>query len=365
MKIILIVGTRPNFMKIAPIWQALIQHSDVFQPILVHTEQHYDDKMSQVFLKELKLPKPDYLLGVGSGSPAAQMAKIMASFEGVLLKEEPDMVLVVGDVTSTVACAMSAALYNIPVAHVEAGLRSRDRSMPEEINRLMTDPISDLLLTPSEDASENLRQEGIEEKRIHFVGNVMIDSLRLLESRADTSPILNGLGVTPGEYVFVTMHRASNVDDKNTLSGLLDALSQVQEYTRMVWPIHPRARKMIEQFGLGDVLANMSNTKMVDPIGYIDCLKLQKDAKFVLTDSGGLQEETTAFGVPCLTMRENTERPVTIEQGTNTLVGISPKRIVVEARAVVDGTYKTGCVPKLWDGKAAERIALVLKTYLS
>jgi UDP-N-acetylglucosamine 2-epimerase (non-hydrolysing) len=361
-KIILVVGARPNFMKIAPIWRACEKRGDVFDPVLVHTEQHYDDKMSQIFFDDLELPKPHYQLGVGSGSQAVQTARVMMAFEPVVIDEAADLVVVVGDVNSTVACAMVAKKLNVKVAHVEAGLRSRDRSMPEEINRLMTDVISDLLLTPSRDADENLRQEGVAEDRIHFVGNVMIDSLRFLESKADASSILDQAVVDAGEYALVTLHRPSNVDDRETFLGILRALDHVQKQVPIVWPLHPRTAKMIDQLELREMLAHMENVKLIDPVGYLDALKLQKCAKLVLTDSGGLQEETTAFGVPCLTMRENTERPVTINEGTNTLVGVSPERIIEVANQVFDGGYdKTGRIPEGWDGQAAERMVGVFE----
>jgi len=343
-------------MKIAPIWRACEKRGDVFDPVLVHTEQHYDDKMSQVFFDDLGLPKPHYQLGVGSGSQAVQTAKVMLAFEPVVIEEAADLVVVVGDVNSTVACAMVAAKRNVRVAHVEAGLRSRDRSMPEEINRLMTDAISDLLLTPSRDADENLRQEGVTEDRIYFVGNVMIDSLRFLESKADRSPILGSSGVEAGKYALLTLHRPSNVDDRETFLGILRALDHVQKQIPIIWPLHPRTAKMIDQLALGEKISQMEHVKMIDPVGYLDALKLQKCAKLVLTDSGGLQEETTAFGVPCLTLRENTERPVTISEGTNTLVGVSPERIIEVADQVLAGQYKAGRIPEGWDGQAAERV---------
>ena len=360
MKIILVVGARPNFMKIAPIWRACKKQDDLFDPVLVHTEQHYDDKMSQVFFNDLGLPKPHYQLGVGSGSQAVQTAMVMTAFEPVVLNESPDLVVVVGDVNSTVACAMVAAKLNVKVAHVEAGLRSYDRSMPEEINRLITDAISDVLLTPSRDADENLRQEGVNEARIHFVGNVMIDSLRFLESKADNSSILDQAVIEAGKYAFVTLHRPSNVDDRETFLEILRALDHVQKQISIVWPLHPRTAKMIDQLALRDVVARMENVKLIDPVGYLDALKLQKCARLVLTDSGGLQEETTAFGVPCLTMRENTERPVTIEEGTNTLVGVTSPHIIAVADHVLRGQYKVGKMPEGWDGHAAERITSVL-----
>jgi UDP-N-acetylglucosamine 2-epimerase (non-hydrolysing) len=343
-------------MKIAPIWRVLETQGRAGEAVLVHTEQHYDDKMSRIFFDDLKLPKPHYALGVGSGSQAVQTAKVMMAFEPVVMEEKPDLVVVVGDVNSTVACAMVAAKLHVPVAHVEAGLRSRDKRMPEELNRLMTDVISDLLLTPSRDADENLKNEGISEDRIHFVGNVMIDSLRLLEGKADESSVLEQTGVAEGSYALVTLHRPSNVDDQKTLTDILSALDHIQKHVPMVWPIHPRTSKMIDQFGLRGIVQEMKNIHVIEPVGYLDALKLQKCAKLVLTDSAGLQEETTAFGVPCLTVRENTERPVTVSEGSSTLVGVLPERIISVADQVLGGTYKKGRIPERWDGYAAQRI---------
>ena len=358
MKIVLVAGARPNFMKVAPLWNQLIEAPDVFEPILVHTGQHYDDFMSEIFFRDLNLPRPHYELNVGSGSHAYQIAQIMMSFEEVLLQEKPDWVLVVGDVNSTLACAMDAAKLQIPVGHVEAGLRSWDKSMPEEINRIVVDAISDLLFAPSKQACENLRREGIEDHRIHFVGNVMIDSLMLLSPKADESRILDRHGLSVGEYVFLTLHRASNVDCPDTLAGIVSALQVLR--CPIVWPLHPRTRNRLSGFGFLHPLEMMDNIKLMDPVGYLDSLKLQKNAKFVMTDSGGLQEETTALGVPCLTLRENTERPETVDIGTNTLVGVCPERIVAEAESVLNGRYKSGHLPELWDGNTAERIIALL-----
>ncbi len=360
MKIILVAGARPNFMKVAPLWHQLVKAPNLFDPILVHTGQHYDDHMSQVFFRDLNLPKPHYHLNVGSGSHAYQTAQIMMGFEEVLVSEMPDWVIVVGDVNSTIACAIDAAKLQIPVGHIEAGLRSRDRSMPEEINRLMVDAISDLLFAPSKQACDNLRREGIENSRVHFVGNVMIDSLVLLEPKADESRILDTHDLSAREYVFLTLHRASNVDCPDTLRGILSALQTLQRKCPIAWPLHPRTRNRLSQFGFLHALEMMDSIKIIDPVGYLDSLNLQKNAKFVMTDSGGLQEETTALGVPCLTLRENTERPETIKIGTNTLVGVRPERILAEAESVLNGRYKSGRLPELWDGHAAARIAALL-----
>lgn len=361
MKMILVAGARPNFMKVAPVWRQMVKTPDVFEPVLVHTGQHYDDRMSQIFFEDLRLPEPHYHLQVGSGSHAQQTARIMMGFEEVLLAERPDWVVVVGDVNSTLACAIDAAKLQIPVAHIEAGLRSGDRSMPEEINRLMVDAISALLFAPSTQACDNLRREGIDDSRIHFVGNVMIDTLFSLAGKADESRILDAHDLSVGEYVFLTLHRASNVDCRDTLQGILAALQTIQHKCPIAWPLHPRTRNRLSQFGLLPSVEHEVNLKLIDPVGYLDSLKLQKNAKFVMTDSGGVQEETTALGVPCITLRENTERPETIKIGTNTLVGVRPERIVATAESILNGHYKTGRLPDLWDGKAAERIVALLR----
>lgn len=358
MKIILVAGARPNFMKVAPLWNRLVEMPDLFDPILVHTGQHYDDFMSEIFFRDLNLPRPHYELNVGSGSHAYQTAQIMMGFEEVLLQERPDWVLVVGDVNSALGCAMDAAKLQIPIGHIEAGLRSWDRSMPEEINRLVVDAISDLLFAPSKQACENLRREGIADHCIHFVGNVMIDSLMLLSPKADESRILDRHGLSVREYVFLTLHRASNVDCPDTLGDIVSALQVLK--CPIAWPLHPRTRNRLSQFGFLQRLEMMDYIKLMDPVGYLDSLKLQKNAKFVMTDSGGLQEETTALGVPCLTLREHTERPETIDIGTNTLVGVCPERIVAEAESVLNGHYKAGRLPELWDGNTAERIVTLL-----
>ncbi len=362
-KIALVVSARPNFMKIAPILASMKREPDRFEPLLVHTGQHYDVRMSDVFFKELGLPEPDHHLEVGSGSHGEQTAKVMVAFEKVLLSESPDLV-VVGDVNPTLACAVDAAKLYIPVAHVEAGLRSRDRRMPEEINRILTDAISSFLFTPSRDGDDNLAKEGLPADRIHFVGNVMIDSLRLLEPLADRSDVLERLGVPSAGFALLTLHRPSNVDDEGVLRGILSALDEIQREVPIVFPAHPRTRGRLSAFGLEERVEGMGNLHLTDPVSYLDSLKLQKCARMVLTDSGGLQEEATAFGVPCLTIRENTERPVTLDVGTNTLVGTSPKSIVDTARQVIAGDYRKGSIPELWDGRAADRIVRVLREAL-
>ena len=355
MKIILVVGTRPNFMKAAPVWEEFKQRPEKFQLLLVHTGQHYDRNMSKVFFDELGLPRPDRYLGVGSGSHAVQTARIMEGFEKVLLEESPDMVMVFGDVNSTLACSLDAVKLHIPVSHVEAGLRSRDRSMPEEINRIVTDSISDILFTPSADADENLKREGIPEERIFRVGNVMIDSLRRFEAEADRSDALQRLGVAEGKYALLTLHRPSNVDEEEVFRGVLSAIERISQDIEVVFPVHPRTRKVIEE-----LLMDLDSIKVTEPVGYTDFLKLQKEAMLVLTDSGGIQEETMVFDVPCLTLRQNTERPITVEFGTNILVGNDPDRIVSETHRILNGEVKRGKVPELWDGRTAERIVDVI-----
>ena len=351
-------------MKVAPIYAEMKRRPADFAPMIVHTGQHYDAVMSDSFFDDLGMPKPDIHLGVGSGSHAVQTAKIMTEFEPVVLREKPDWVLVVGDVNSTIACALVCAKLGVKVAHVEAGLRSRDRAMPEEINRILTDSISDLLFTTSQDADVNLAQEGIPVERIRFVGNVMIDSLMDHLKVAESSAVREDLGVNAGEYAVLTLHRPSNVDDRETLSGILHALIAVAEKLPIVFPVHPRTRAKIVEFGFGERLAN-SAIRLIDPLGYLDFIRLYSGAKMVLTDSGGLQEETTALGVPCLTLRENTERPITIFEGTNTLCGTDVRRIVDAAFDILDSGGKRGRAPELWDGHAAERIAGHLASWIA
>ena len=337
LKVLNVVGARPNFMKVAPIVEEMKRREREFAPLVVHTGQHYDAGMSDAFFRDLELPEPDVYLGVGSGSHAAQTAAVMERFEPVVVRERPDWVLVVGDVNSTLACALVCAKLGVKVAHVEAGLRSRDRTMPEEINRLLTDQISDLLFTPSEDADQNLLAEGIPPERIRFVGNIMIDSLlRGLESAA-SSTIREALGVAGQDYAVVTLHRPSNVDSRESLSQILGALEEISERMPIIFPLHPRTRKTMAEFGFSESTGRNSSLHLIDPLGYLDFLKLFSGARLVLTDSGGIQEETTALGIPCLTLRENTERPITIEMGTNKLVGSDRQRIVGGAFSVLDG----------------------------
>ncbi len=349
LRIVNVVGARPNFMKIAPLMAEYRKHSDRFEPVLVHTGQHYDDNMSKLFFDQLRLPKPDLYLGIGSGSHAEQTGRIMIELERLLQTQRADLVVVVGDVNSTMAATIVAAKLCIPVAHVEAGLRSNDRTMPEEVNRLVTDALSDYCFTTSQDADENLQREGVPAHKIFFVGNVMIDTLLRLKEAALKSGIRQQLGLG-GRFGFVTLHRPSNVDSKDVLAEILAALDVIQKELPLVFPVHPRTASRIEEFGLS------SNLRLTGPLGYLDSLCLMSNSTRVLTDSGGGQVETTVLGVPCLTIRNNTERPVTVTEGTNTLVGTSHVRILTEARNILGGNGKQGRVPRFWDGQAAQRI---------
>lgn len=359
MKIVSVVGARPNFMKIAPIIRAVASQRSM-EHLLVHTGQHYDEKMSKSFFKDLGIPKPDVNLEVGSGSHARQTAEIMMRFEPVLLKYKPDLMIVVGDVNSTLACSVVASKLRVAVAHVEAGLRSLDRDMPEEINRLVTDAITDIFFTTSPDADQNLIKEGIAKNRIFFVGNVMIDTLMHNLTKASQSHILQNLDLKPRRYALLTMHRPSNVDDPKILKRLASALTTINQDIPVVFPMHPRTRHNLKNPALKNLSDQLSHLKLIEPLGYLDFLSLMKNAKFVLTDSGGIQEETTVLGIPCLTLRENTERPITITQGTNVLVGSDPKKILSEAKKIFAGRYKKGRRPKYWDGKSAQRIVETL-----
>ena len=350
MHILHVVGARPNFMKAAPVLRALKVRQNIEQT-LVHTGQHYDANMSDVFFQQLGMPEPDVNLEVGSASHARQTADIMGRFEPVVLGRNPDVVLVYGDVNSTVAAALVCSKLRIRVGHVEAGLRSFDRTMPEEINRLLTDQMADLLFTPSEDGDRNLAREGIALEKIHRVGNVMIDSLVQLLPLALQSKI-DGL---PDRYALVTLHRPSNVDDDRTLKSILQSLLEVNAELQVVFPVHPRTRQRIAEFGL-----DAAQLYLLEPLPYIEFLALQRRAAVVITDSGGIQEETTYLQVPCLTLRENTERPVTVALGTNYLVGQDPSKLRAELRKILDGGAKKGSIPPLWDGHAAERIAAIL-----
>jgi UDP-N-acetylglucosamine 2-epimerase (non-hydrolysing) len=355
LQVLCVCGARPNFMKIAPLVEALSRIPSV-KTSLVHTGQHYDERMSQFFFDDLRIPPPNVNLDVGSGSHAVQTAEIMKRFEPVCQEFAPDWVVVVGDVNSTIACALVAAKLQIKVAHVEAGLRSFDRTMPEEVNRVLTDAISDLLFVSEPSGVENLRREGIAQDKVHLVGNVMIDTLLKCRERASSSPILADLRISPRAYAAVTLHRPSTVDEKPALSRIMNALQTIGRDMPVVFPVHPRSRKNIEAMGLAP--AN-SAVRLIDPLGYLDFLRLMSDAAVVLTDSGGIQEETTILGVPCLTVRENTERPITVEQGTNRLTGNRTEDILRAYREVRESPPR-GQAPELWDGRASERIARIL-----
>ena len=356
LRIVNVVGARPNFMKIAPIVAEMQRRPDRITPLLVHTGQHYDGSMSESFFDELEIPRPDVNLGVGSASHAEQTARIMLALEPVLQDFKPDWVVVVGDVNSTMAATIVAAKLLVRVAHVEAGLRSRDRTMPEEINRLVTDALADLLLTPSRDAGENLLREGISPEKIRFVGNVMIDTLHRNLERVGSSRVLERLALQPGQYCVMTLHRPSNVDNKQTLEGILDATIAISERLPLVFTLHPRTRARITEFGLEAKLKGQPRIFLTEPLGYLDFLQLYSNGRLVLTDSGGVQEETTALGIPCLTLRDNTERPITVTEGTNRVVGNDPARIQIEAIDALDHPARTARVPELWDGHAAQRI---------
>jgi UDP-N-acetylglucosamine 2-epimerase (non-hydrolysing) len=354
LRVLHIVGARPNFMKVAPVMNALRAREHVVQT-LVHTGQHYDANMSDIFFEQLGIPAPDVNLAVGSGTHARQTADIMTRFEPVLLDVQPDIVLVYGDVNSTVAAALVCAKLAVRVGHVEAGLRSFDRTMPEEINRVVTDRLADLLFTPSEDGDINLQREGISDERIFRVGNVMIDTLVRLMPLAESHAEARNRSRFPKRYALVTLHRPANVDDGAVLKRILQSLLEVSEELAVVFPAHPRTRKRIADFGL-----NTERLQVLDPLPYVEFLGLQSQATVVITDSGGIQEETTYLGVPCLTVRENTERPVTVTYGTNVLVGRDPLKLRLEVARVLAGEAKKGKVPPLWDGSAGKRIADVL-----
>jgi UDP-N-acetylglucosamine 2-epimerase (non-hydrolysing) len=357
--IVHVVGARPNFMKVAPVMDALRGESRIRQ-LLVNTGQHYDESMAGGFLKELQLPVPDCDLGVGSASHAVQTAKVMIAFEEICLAERPDLVVVVGDVNSTMAASLVAAKLVIPIAHVEAGLRSRDKYMPEEVNRIVTDRLADLLLTPSRDADANLRAEGTAAERIHFVGNVMIDTLHRHLPIATRERVRDRIAVVDQRYAVLTLHRPSNVDDRETFGGILEAVRRVAAIMPVVFPVHPRTRTRLREFGLD---GELQGVMLTEPLGYVDFLALTSHASLILTDSGGLQEESTALGIPCLTLRENTERPVTVTHGTNRVVGTKTADIVAGVDAAC-ASQPPPRMPELWDGRAAGRIADVLMRFL-
>jgi len=363
MKVISVVGARPNFIKIAPVHRAFQPYKDKIKHLICHTGQHFDKNMSDVFFKELKIPQPDYNLGISGGSHAVQTAQIMIEFEKVLIKEKPDLVIVPGDVNSTLAASLVATKLSIPVAHVESGLRSFDRSMPEEINRILTDIIADLLFVSESRGIINLSHEGIDEKHVFLVGNVMIDSL------VNYLPLINKINIAesfklkPGHYTLVTLHRPSNVDDTEKLKNYLDILNRIAAIQPVIFPVHPRTRANIDTFNLNRQLNPA--LQIIDPVGYIDFIALIKNASLIITDSGGIQEESTFLGVQCITCRENTERPVTVEIGTNHLVGTDPSAIYSKTAEILGGKIKKGRIPDLWDGKTSERIVRIITEWLS
>jgi UDP-N-acetylglucosamine 2-epimerase (non-hydrolysing) len=379
-KIISVVGARPNFMKVAPIHKAFekvkyeksnvkrqmsnsasgagVNNESSIQHLICHTGQHYDQKMSQIFFDELNLPKPDFYLGIGGGSHGLQTGRVMIEFEKVLLTERPDLVIVVGDVNSTIACSLTAVKLGIKVAHVEAGLRSFDRSMPEEINRILTDSISDYLFVTEPDGLKNLKNEGVSEKKIFYVGNTMIDSLVHLLPKINSSTVIQENEISNQNYVVATFHRPSNVDSEENLKSIIMLLNKIAREKKVIFPVHPRTKKKLEEYSL---LATLhTSLTLTDPIGYIDFIALIKNSALVITDSGGIQEETTFLGVPCITIRKTTERPITVEIGTNVLVGENFNKAYEISMDIMNGKIKKGTIPELWDGKTAERIVKVL-----
>ena len=359
-KVINVVGARPNFMKVAPLHRAFLDNG-AFESLIVHTGQHYDARMSDVFFEQLELPRPDVYLGVGSGSHADQTAKIMVEFEKTVEEHRPDLILVVGDVNSTMACAIVGAKSHIPVAHVEAGLRSGDRRMPEEINRLITDSISDYLFVTERSGHENLKAEGIPDEKIFFVGNVMIDSLVHFREKAGRTTIMEDLSVSHRNYVLVTMHRPSNVDTRESLLLVVETVRRLSELMPVVMPMHPRTKVRLEAFGMLEQMEAEAGVLITEPLGYLEFLRLMDLAAAIVTDSGGVQEESTYLRVPCITLRENTERPVTIELGTNELLELNPGRILDRVKSIISEESPKGEIPPLWDGKAAVRIAEALE----
>ncbi|MFQ6008994.1 MAG: non-hydrolyzing UDP-N-acetylglucosamine 2-epimerase [Candidatus Zixiibacteriota bacterium] len=363
MRIVLVAGARPNFVKIAPLMAECRRHANI-EPLLVHTGQHYSEKMSALFFHQLGIPQPDINLGVGSGSHAKQTADIMKAFEPVLLEYKPDVVVVVGDVNSTIACGLVAVKLGIKLVHIEAGLRSFDRSMPEEVNRVLTDSISDLLFCTEQSGVDNLLHEGVTEEKIFLVGNVMIDTLLKNKARAATSNVLSKLHLNSNDFAVLTLHRPANVDDLVIFSRILDALEVIQRDMPIIFPVHPRTKKNLVFSCLGERMETQSNLRLIDALGYLDFLKLVSSARVVLTDSGGIQEETTVLKVPCLTLRENTERPITAEIGTNQLVGTEPAKIIEGYNQAMNDQSQNFEIPPLWDGHTAERIVKILLQHL-
>jgi len=387
MKILIVVGTRPNFVKIAPIMDVIDNYNmdkdgrqQAIDYLVVHTGQHYDNKMSNSFFDDLGLPEPDIYLGVGSGTHAEQTGKVMIKFEKVCFREKPNLVIVVGDVNSTIACALVAVKLNIPIAHIEAGLRSFDRTMPEEINRILTDQISDYLFTTCEDANMNLRKEGIPESKIFFIGNVMIDTLLSQIEIIKNSNILKKLGLKKNnnvkKYAVLTLHRPSNVDNLVVLKRILNILNNISQIIPIIFPVHPRTIKQIKNFKLEEMVSYVEhissneldranqNILAIQPLGYLDFLCLMSNAALVLTDSGGIQEETTMLGIPCLTLRNNTERPITVKEGTNIVVGNNFDKMIEVTLSVLKNGIPRKKIPRYWDGKASERILKILKRLL-
>jgi UDP-N-acetylglucosamine 2-epimerase (non-hydrolysing) len=360
LKAAVVVGARPNFMKVAPLMREFARRGGT-ETRLVHTGQHYDENMSKIFFEDLELPEPDIYLGAGSGSHAEQTARVMVEFEKIVLGDRPDLIIVVGDVNSTLACSIVGSKLWIPVAHVEAGLRSFDLAMPEEINRMVTDILARFCFTTCPEAEINLKREGVGEERIFFVGNIMIDSLLYYIDRAGGSEVLERLGLVEKDYILVTLHRPSNVDDPDELRELFAMLSRLAERMPVVFPIHPRTKKMLES--ADPPVALSDRLRLIDPVGYLDFIGMMKSAGIVVTDSGGIQEETTVLGIPCVTVRENTERPITIELGTNILAGTDPARVEAAVTGILDRGIGEHSLPPLWDGKTAGRIADVLEKH--
>lgn len=360
-KIHLIAAARPNFMKVAPLYHALARESWC-TPVIVHTGQHYDANMSDAFFRDLRLPDPHHHLEIGSGSHAEQVGRTMIAYEKLCVAERPDAIIVVGDVNATAACAMVGAKLLIPVVHLEAGLRSRDRRMPEEINRLVTDAIADVLWTPSPDADENLRAEGVPAEKIDYIGNMMIDSFEMLRPRVEAAGTLEKLGLERGKFAVVTLHRPSNVDDRGVLGSLVSQLVTVAASLPLVFAVHPRTRKRLEEFGLLQALTGTAAIRLTEPLGYIEFMNLVSQSAAAITDSGGVQEETTYLGIPCLTLRENTERPVTVTEGSNRLV--KPENLVTAVQDVLSGRWPRGQRPRNWDGSTAARAVAALKRRL-
>lgn len=355
------MGARPNFMKIAPLHRAFSKRSNI-QSKIVHTGQHYDEKMSDIFFNQLELPKPDYYLGIGGGSHTYQKANVMLAFEKILNEEQPNVVLVVGDVNATAACSITAIKMGISTVHVEAGLRSGDRTMPEEINRIITDAICHDLFVTEHSGLVHLAKEGVSDEKVHFVGNVMIDSLVYFRQKANKNKILENIEVSAKAYILMTMHRPHNVDNKQGLKDILKIIKNATQHKKVVFPIHPRTANNMKKFGLYKKLESIDNLILLEPQGYLQFLKLMDNAALIITDSGGIQEETTYLQVPCMTFRDSTERPVTVELGTNFLMqDLNPKTVKKQMKAILQGKTKQGIIPSFWDGKAAERIADILE----